>query len=60
MSIGGSRRGILYGVVAGQMGSYGREAVDDTTVMVVFFDKKGKGKKEGMSKKGWWPFGKAQ
>jgi serine/threonine protein phosphatase PrpC len=42
-AMGGSRRGLFIGVLS-VPGPLGRAAVDDTTVMVVFFDRVGEGK----------------
>lgn len=61
-AMGGTRRGLFLGLLS-VPGPLGRNAVDDTTVMVVFFDKlaegQGKGKngkkvEEGEKKKRWW------
>ncbi|KAI4610686.1 hypothetical protein J4E83_008300 [Alternaria metachromatica] len=66
-AMGGNRRGLFLGVLAGPE-PLSRNAVDDTTIMVVFFDKigegggKGKGGRkveesrggEGEKKKRWW------
>jgi len=64
-AMGGNRRGLFLGVLAGPE-PLSRNAVDDTTIMVVFFDKigeegtkKGSGKTarengDGEKKKRWW------
>jgi serine/threonine protein phosphatase PrpC len=56
-ALGGTRRGLFTGVLS-VPGPMGRYAVDDTTVMVVFFDKLGEGqgtkKVENAKKSIWW------
>jgi hypothetical protein len=59
-AMGGTRRGLFMGVLSVPP-PMGRYAVDDTTVMVVFFDKLEEGKgAQGVSKvasgekKSWW------
>jgi pyruvate dehydrogenase phosphatase len=62
-AMGGSRRGLFFGVLSVPP-PMGRYAVDDTTVMVVFFDRlQGEAAKQGASsgrvageKKSWWKF----
>lgn len=64
-AMGGTRRGLFLGILAGPE-PLSRNAMDDTTIMVVFFDKLGDGKGEGTGaakkkmekkeKKWWWPF----
>lgn len=59
-AMGGSRRSLFMGVLSVPP-PMGRYAVDDTTVMVVFFDRleeggSGKGKGETAKKKSWWKF----
>lgn len=57
-AMGGTRRGLFLGLLS-IPGSLCRDAVDDTTVMVVFFDRHegGKKKSEGLKKKSsWWPW----
>lgn len=57
-ALGGTRRGLFFGLMAIQT-PFCRDAVDDTTVMVVFFDRvSGEGKKKsGNAKKSsWWPW----
>ncbi|KAI4648629.1 uncharacterized protein J4E78_008692 [Alternaria triticimaculans] len=66
-AMGGSRRGLFLGVLAGPE-PLSRNAVDDTTIMVVFFDKLEEGKASGgkkveesrngdgeKKKRWWWP-----
>jgi pyruvate dehydrogenase phosphatase len=61
-AMGGTRKGLLIGILS-VASPQCRYAVDDTTIMVVFFDKIGKengkgiplAKKEG--RRWWWPFG---
>ncbi|KAI4706573.1 hypothetical protein J4E89_008640 [Alternaria sp. Ai002NY15] len=65
-AMGGNRRGLFLGVLAGPE-PLSRNAVDDTTIMVVFFDKLGEGgagaknggqkpvEGEQKKKKWWWP-----
>ena len=56
-AMGGTRKGLFMGLLS-IASPYSREAVDDTTVMVVFFDKLGEGKEEGKgeakAKRRWW------
>jgi pyruvate dehydrogenase phosphatase len=62
-AMGGTRRGLFLGVLAGPE-PWSRNAVDDTTVMVVFFDRLGEGDGEegstgdvgkgGKKEKKWW------
>ena len=61
-AMGGTRRGLFVGILS-IPGPLSRDAVDDTTVMVVFFDRVGK--KGGKGKSGevkekkksfWWPW----
>jgi pyruvate dehydrogenase phosphatase len=56
-ALGGTRRGLFTGILS-VPGPMCRNAVDDTTIMVVFFDKvEGEGgvkKVEGEQKKSWW------
>jgi pyruvate dehydrogenase phosphatase len=60
-AMGGTRRGLLIGLLS-VANPQCRNAVDDTTIMVVFFDKIGKenGKGTSLAKKEgrrwWWPF----
>lgn len=56
-AMGGTRRGLFLGLLT-LPGPMSRYAVDDTTVMVVFFDKVGQGKEGGKEKKKsrWWPW----
>jgi serine/threonine protein phosphatase PrpC len=58
-AMGGTRRGLFLGLLS-VPGPLCRSAVDDTTVMVVFFDRisgEGKKKTEGQRKKSlWWPW----
>jgi pyruvate dehydrogenase phosphatase len=49
--MGGTRRGLFLGILAGPE-PLSRNAVDDTTIMVVFFDKLGEQEKK--KKKRWW------
>jgi serine/threonine protein phosphatase PrpC len=56
-AMGGTRRALFWGLLCVEA-PLGRNAVDDTTVIVVFFDKlgeQGSRKKEG-GKRWWWPF----
>ena len=55
-ALGGTRRGLFTGVLS-VPGPMGRYAVDDTTIMVVFFDKVGEqqgAKKTEGTKSSWW------
>ncbi|KAH7086533.1 phosphatase 2C-like domain-containing protein [Paraphoma chrysanthemicola] len=56
-AMGGTRRGLFTGILS-VPGPQGRNAVDDTTIMVVFFDKLGEqqavAKKAEGPKKSWW------
>ncbi|KAF1939024.1 protein serine/threonine phosphatase 2C [Clathrospora elynae] len=57
-AMGGTRRGLFLGILS-VPGPLGRNAVDDTTVMVVFFDKLGEAQQHGAKardtkKKSWW------
>ncbi|KAF1974220.1 protein serine/threonine phosphatase 2C [Bimuria novae-zelandiae CBS 107.79] len=58
-AMGGTRRGLFLGLLS-IPGPLSRYAVDDTTVMVVFFDHvaedKKKNKPEGEKKSAWWPW----
>ncbi|KAL5443444.1 hypothetical protein PMIN07_003592 [Paraphaeosphaeria minitans] len=57
-AMGGTRRGLFLGLLS-IAGPLCRDAVDDTTVMVVFFDRiSGEGKKKsgGEKKSSWWPW----
>lgn len=57
-AMGGTRRGLFLGLLS-IPGPYCREAVDDTTVMVVFFDRQneqGTKKVKSEKKSSWWPF----
>ncbi|KAF2677080.1 protein serine/threonine phosphatase 2C [Lentithecium fluviatile CBS 122367] len=60
-AMGGTRRGLFIGLLS-IPGPLSRMAVDDTTVMVVFFDKVGKGDGKGggggkeKKKSIWWPW----
>lgn len=61
-ALGGSRKGLFMGVLS-VPGPLARKAVDDTTVMVVFFDKvekregrAGSHKQKEKEKKRWWPW----
>ncbi|KAF2277028.1 protein serine/threonine phosphatase 2C [Westerdykella ornata] len=47
---GGSRRGLFWGLMAAAKGSASRNAFDDTTIMVVFFDRYGEEKAKGTKK----------
>jgi pyruvate dehydrogenase phosphatase len=58
-ALGGSRKGLLAGMMA--MGKWSRNAFDDTTIMVVFFDKVAEGKEKDKTKvpqdkHWWWPW----
>ena len=53
-AMGGSRRGLFLGILAAA-GPMSRNAIDDTTIMVVFFDKLGEpDAKTTSGKKRWW------
>lgn len=55
-ALGGTRRGLFTGVLS-VPGPMGRYAVDDTTVMVVFFDRVGEGSGKKNAREGgtrWW------
>ncbi|KAF1851439.1 protein serine/threonine phosphatase 2C [Cucurbitaria berberidis CBS 394.84] len=56
-AMGGTRRGLFFGILS-VPGPLGRNAVDDTTIMVVFFDKLGEGPdvKAKTTKRSWWPW----
>jgi serine/threonine protein phosphatase PrpC len=58
-AMGGSRRNLFVGLLGIPL-PCSRNAVDDTTIMVVFFDELGDGKGEGGEKKkeksSWWPW----
>jgi pyruvate dehydrogenase phosphatase len=56
-AMGGTRRGLFLSIVAAPE-PLSRNAVDDTTIMVVFFDKlgeRGDGRESKKKKSWWWP-----
>jgi pyruvate dehydrogenase phosphatase len=60
-AMGGTRKGLFIGILS-VASPQCRYAVDDTTIMVVFFDKIGKEGERGIplakkEKRWWWPFG---
>lgn len=54
-AMGGTRRGLFAGLLA-IPGPFARDAMDDTTVMVVFFDRIAEDKSKEQKKSSWWPW----